>query len=60
LLLVTTERSGHRIKISNIRTGALVCKFGGHDDDFAWFLFGRDEDEFSSPKGVAVMSFATS
>jgi hypothetical protein len=26
--LVTSEMNGHRIKISNIRTGALVCKFG--------------------------------
>jgi hypothetical protein len=28
--LVTTEQYGHRIKISNIRTGARVCKFGEH------------------------------
>jgi hypothetical protein len=30
--LVTSEWSGHRIKISNIRTGALVCKFGGRSN----------------------------
>jgi hypothetical protein len=27
--VVTTELLGRRIKISNIRTGALICKFGG-------------------------------
>jgi hypothetical protein len=65
--LVTTERIGHRIKISNIRTGALVCKLGGYgeDDDWADFVcpFGWDEDQLSGlpslvyrPKGVAVTS----
>jgi hypothetical protein len=43
--LVTTEESGHRIKISNIRTGALVCKFGKR---------GNGEEEFDYPMGVAV------
>jgi DNA-binding beta-propeller fold protein YncE len=46
--LVTTEQSGHRIKISNIRTGALVCKFGGRR--------GSGDEQFSYPIGVAVTS----
>jgi DNA-binding beta-propeller fold protein YncE len=45
--LVTTEQFGHRIKISNIRTGALVCKFGE---------YGNDEGQFLCPIGVAVTS----
>jgi DNA-binding beta-propeller fold protein YncE len=45
--LVTTEQAGHRIKISNIRTGALVCKFGEK---------GYGEGKFSYPIGVAVTS----
>jgi hypothetical protein len=45
--LVTSECKGHRIKISNIRTGALVCKFGEE---------GEGEKEFYSPSGVAVTS----
>jgi DNA-binding beta-propeller fold protein YncE len=45
--LVTTEMSGNRIKISNIRTGALVCKFGE---------FGSGEGQFFCPTGVAVTS----
>jgi hypothetical protein len=45
--LVTTEEYGHRIKISNIRTGALVCKFGEHGDG---------EGQFCIPTGVAVTS----
>jgi DNA-binding beta-propeller fold protein YncE len=45
--LVTTEQHGHRIKISNIRTGALVCKFGGR---------GSGKEEFALPSGVAVTS----
>jgi tripartite motif-containing protein 71 len=49
--LVTTEQDegaeqdGNRIKISNIRTGALVCKFG---------KYGNGEGSF--PTGVAVTS----
>jgi DNA-binding beta-propeller fold protein YncE len=43
--LVTTELSGNRIKISNIRTGALVCKFGEDGDG-----------QFNAPVGVAVTS----
>jgi hypothetical protein len=43
--LVTTEAHGNRIKISNIRTGALVCKFGEHGDG---------ERQFECPSGVAV------
>jgi DNA-binding beta-propeller fold protein YncE len=45
--LVTTEFYGHRIKISNIRTGALVCKFGKQ---------GIGEGQFKYPTGVAVTS----
>jgi DNA-binding beta-propeller fold protein YncE len=45
--LVTTEQNGHRIKISNIRTGALVCKFGKR---------GNGEGQFNYPMGVAVTS----
>jgi hypothetical protein len=45
--LVTTEQLGHRIKISNIRTGALVCKFGKR---------GHAEGQFRFPSGVAVTS----
>jgi DNA-binding beta-propeller fold protein YncE len=43
--LVITELGGHRVKISNIRTGALVCKFGNH---------GSGKGQFGSPWGVAV------
>jgi hypothetical protein len=43
--LIIVERDGHRIKISNIRTGALVCKFGE---------YGSGEEQFSCPCGVAV------
>jgi DNA-binding beta-propeller fold protein YncE len=45
--LATTELNGHRIKISNIRTGALVCKFGE---------YGTGEGQFFCPSGVAVTS----
>jgi DNA-binding beta-propeller fold protein YncE len=45
--LVTTEQGGHRIKISNIRTGALVCKFGEYD---------TATYSFYCPSGVAVTS----
>jgi DNA-binding beta-propeller fold protein YncE len=45
--LVTAERFGHRIKISNIRTGALVCKFGKQ---------GTSEEQLFGPSGVAVTS----
>jgi hypothetical protein len=45
--LVTTEQTGDRIKISNIRTGALVCKFGE---------YGTGEGQFNNPIGVAVTS----
>jgi hypothetical protein len=49
--LVTIEEAGHRIKISNIRTGALVCKFGEQ---------GNGEGQFRYPAGVAVTSEASS
>jgi DNA-binding beta-propeller fold protein YncE len=45
--VITTELNKFRIKISNIRTGALICKFG------EW---GSDEGQFSSPWGVAITS----
>jgi hypothetical protein len=45
--LVTTEQAGHRIKISNIRTGALVCKFGEQ---------GNGEGQLKYPTGVVVTS----
>jgi DNA-binding beta-propeller fold protein YncE len=45
--LVTAESSGHRIKISNIRTGALVCKVG---------TVGDGEGQLLCPTGVAVTS----
>jgi hypothetical protein len=45
--LVTTEQAGNRIKISNIRTGALVCKFGSR---------GSGEENTAFPIGVAVTS----
>jgi DNA-binding beta-propeller fold protein YncE len=45
--LVTTEMHGNRIKISSIRTGALVCKFGE---------YGKGAGELSFPNGVAVTS----
>jgi sugar lactone lactonase YvrE len=45
--LVTTEKMGNRIKISNIRTGALVCKFGE---------YGSGEGRFQYAMGVAVTS----
>jgi tripartite motif-containing protein 2/3 len=43
--LVITEFDGHRIKISNIRTGAMVCKFKER---------GIGEGQFRYPTGVAV------
>jgi hypothetical protein len=43
--LVTTEQEAMRIKISNIRTGALVCKFGE---------YGQGEGQLWYPSGVAV------
>jgi DNA-binding beta-propeller fold protein YncE len=45
--LAITEQHGHRIKISNIRTGALVCKFGKSS---------TGEGQFKCPIGVAVTS----
>jgi hypothetical protein len=45
--LVIAEFGGHRIKISNIRTGAPVCKFGER---------GNGEGQLEHPIGVAVTS----
>jgi hypothetical protein len=36
--LIIVESKGHRIKISNIRTGALVCKFGEEGDGGGQFF----------------------
>jgi DNA-binding beta-propeller fold protein YncE len=43
--LVTTEIKGNRVKISNIRTSAMVCIFGQR---------GRAKGQFYCPWGVAV------
>jgi tripartite motif-containing protein 2/3 len=45
--LVTTEMREHRIKISNIRTGALVCKLGER---------GSGQEQLRHPMGVVVTS----
>jgi DNA-binding beta-propeller fold protein YncE len=50
--LVTTESRSHRVKISNIHTGALICKFGERGDG----VFDREGNNFSLPWGVAVTS----
>jgi hypothetical protein len=44
--LVTTESAGNRVKISNIHTGALVCKFGVGQ--------GNACGQLNRPLGVAV------
>ena len=46
-LLVTTEFKTHCVKVSDIRTGAMVCKFGER---------GRGEGQFTRPWGVAITS----
>jgi DNA-binding beta-propeller fold protein YncE len=51
--LVTSELLGDRIKISNIRTGALVCKFGEYGEGGE---YDEGEGEFAYPFGVAVTS----
>jgi DNA-binding beta-propeller fold protein YncE len=45
--LVTTEFGNERVKISNTRTGALICKLGEG---------GEGKGQFSGPWGVAVSS----
>jgi hypothetical protein len=45
--IVTTELLGYRIKISNIRTDTLICKFGEQ---------GEGKDQFNNPFRVAVTS----
>jgi DNA-binding beta-propeller fold protein YncE len=45
--IVTSEYYGHRVKISNISTGALICKLGEK---------GSGEGQFNFPWGVAVTS----
>jgi DNA-binding beta-propeller fold protein YncE len=45
--IVTAEFCGHRVKISNIRTGTVICKFGER---------GSEEGQFYNPWGVAVTS----
>ena len=54
--LVTTESEGYRVKITNVCTGTLICKYGtvqsfGMALDFN--AAPRD-DHLNSPKGVAV------
>jgi tripartite motif-containing protein 2/3 len=44
----TTRREPQRVKISNIRTGALICKFGSK--------CGSGEGQFYQPWGVTVTS----
>jgi DNA-binding beta-propeller fold protein YncE len=51
--LVSVEDDGNRVKISNIRTGALVCKFGEGVE-------GEGEGQLSYPRGVAVSSDSAS
>jgi DNA-binding beta-propeller fold protein YncE len=43
--IVTAEYSAHKIEINDVRTGALVCKFGGYGDGY---------EGFQCPHGVAV------
>ena len=38
--LITTEFGGNRVKVINVRTGAMICKFG----------------QFHGPWGVAITS----
>lgn len=45
--LITSEGLGHRVKVSDVRTGAMICKFGEQ---------GRGEGRFSFPWGVAITS----
>jgi hypothetical protein len=45
--LVTTEDGGHRIKISNSRTGALLCKLGEE---------GQGQGQFLNPGAVVATS----
>jgi DNA-binding beta-propeller fold protein YncE len=45
--VVLSEYGGNRIRINNIRTGALVCKFGES---------GAGEGQFYGPRGVAILS----
>jgi DNA-binding beta-propeller fold protein YncE len=45
--VVTAEINGDRVKISNIHTGALICKYGE---------IGSGEGQFSRAYGVAVTS----
>jgi hypothetical protein len=46
--IVTTDYSGHTVKISNIRTSALVCKFGGR------VVSDWEASDLHCPHGVAV------
>ena len=43
--LITTEAGGHRLKVTDVRTGAMVCKFGQE---------GAGDGQFQHPKGVAI------
>jgi DNA-binding beta-propeller fold protein YncE len=53
--VVSTEYNGGRIKISNIRTCALICKLGEVRTDGLAEL-GSGEGQFDGPWGVAVTS----
>jgi hypothetical protein len=55
--LVTTEFGGHRIKISNIRTGALVCKYGEEGDGEGQFFFSVGVTVTSDSSFVVVADF---
>jgi hypothetical protein len=57
--IVTTEYGGHRVKVTNIRTGSLVCKLGKEQlveevEDEDGRYSGKGEGEFDCPWGVAV------
>jgi hypothetical protein len=54
--LVTTEREGHRVKITNVCTGTLICKYGTMQSFGMALDFNAapGNSHFNSPKGVAV------
>jgi DNA-binding beta-propeller fold protein YncE len=55
--VVTTELRNHRIKLSNIHTGEVICKFGEYGNiSCKSGEFGNGEEQFNGPWGVAVTS----
>lgn len=44
--LVTVESEGNRVKVTNVRTGQMICKFGSQ--------VGGGEGQFYTPRGVAI------